>query len=377
MRTYRVGFIGFGFIGKVHAYGHLNLPLFYDPLPFRTRITHICTSRMATAEHGKAMVDARVATTDYREITENPDIDIVHICTPNNLHKAALLSAMRGQKHIYCDKPLVVNLAEAEEIQAALPAYTGIAQMTLQNRFFPATLRARQLLEEGFIGRPLQFRAAYLHAGSADPLAPLRWKLSAAAGGGVIADLATHVMDLIHHLLGDYDEISARTLIAYPERPAPDGSGRMLSVDAEDVVLLMARMNNGALGTIEATKIATGTEDELRIEIHGTRGAVRFNTMHPHQLEVFSDDAPATPLGGLRGWTAVDTGQRYPAPGGALPSPKNAIGWMRAHMACVYHFLQAVDTGVPADPGLRQGIYLQRLIESARTADATRGWVKV
>ena len=80
--------------------------------------------------------------TDYRAVTENPEIDIVHICTPNHLHREALLSAMRQQKHIYCDKPLVATLAEAEEIEAALPDYRGTAQMTFQNRFFPATLRA-------------------------------------------------------------------------------------------------------------------------------------------------------------------------------------------------------------------------------------------
>ncbi|HQK75560.1 MAG TPA: Gfo/Idh/MocA family oxidoreductase, partial [Candidatus Hydrogenedentes bacterium] len=84
MKTYHVGILGFGFIGKVHAYGHLNIPLFYDPPPCATRITHICTSRSETAERGRAQVGADVATTDYREITENPGVDIVHICTPNH-----------------------------------------------------------------------------------------------------------------------------------------------------------------------------------------------------------------------------------------------------------------------------------------------------
>ena len=219
MKVYRAGIIGFGFIGKVHAYGHLNLPLFYDPLPFRTRITHVCTARPETAEKAREQVNAEVATTDFRAITENPDIDIVHICTPNNLHREELLSAIGQQKHIYCDKPLVVNLAEAREIEAALAGYTGTAQMTLQNRFFPATMRAKQLLDEGFIGQPLEFRAAYLHAGSADPSAPLKWKLSEEAGGGVIADLGSHILDLVHYLLGDYAALMASTKIAYPEAP--------------------------------------------------------------------------------------------------------------------------------------------------------------
>ena len=375
MKTYNVGIIGFGFIGKVHAYGHINLPLFYDPLPFSTRITHVCASRPETAEKGRAQVHADVATTDFRAITENRDIDIVHICTPNHRHREELLSAIGQQKHIYCDKPLVVNLAEAREIEAALAGYTGIAQMTLQNRFFPATLRAKQLIEEGFIGQPLEFRAAYLHAGSADPNAPMKWKLSEEAGGGVIADLATHILDLVYHLLGDYAALTATTKIAYPERPSADQPGVRVPVTAEDCVMLLARMANGAVGTIAASKIATGTEDELRLEIHGTRGALRFNTMRPHQLEAFDQQAADAPIGGMRGWTAIETGQRYPKPGGAFPSPKNAMGWMRSHMACLYHFLSAVHTGAPADPSLRQGIYLQQLIECVRTSAKSGVWV--
>ncbi|HUU92078.1 MAG TPA: Gfo/Idh/MocA family oxidoreductase, partial [Phycisphaerae bacterium] len=189
----RVGFIGFGFIGKVQAYAYRNLSLFYDPVPLEARITHVCTSRRETAEAGAALVGAEHAVTDYRRVTEESDVDIVHICTPNHLHKDALLSAMAHGKHIYCDKPLVATEAEADEIQAALPAYKATAQMGFQNRFFPATLRAGQLVQEGFLGEALEFRTAFLHGGSADPAAPLKWKLSAAAGGGVIADLASHV----------------------------------------------------------------------------------------------------------------------------------------------------------------------------------------
>ncbi|MBN2311606.1 MAG: Gfo/Idh/MocA family oxidoreductase [Candidatus Hydrogenedentes bacterium] len=377
MKTYNVGFVGFGFIGKVHAYGYLNLPLFYDPLPLKARISHVCTSRIETAEKGKEQVGAEVATTDFREITENPDIDIVHICTPNDCHKQELLSAMKHNKHIYCDKPLVATMDEAEAIRAALPDYKGTAQMTLQNRFFPATMRAKQLVDEGFLGQLLEFRACYLHSGSADPNAPLKWKLSGKAGGGVIADLASHAMDLIHYLLGDYDSLFASTEIAYPERPAVADPTTRVKVDAEDCVMMLARMKAGGLGHIEATKLATGTEDELRFELHGSKGALRFNTMNPHHLEAFDAGAAKGPIGGSQGWTQIATGQRYPAPAAGFPSPKNSIGWMRSHMACLANFLQAVADGAPGNPGLEQGIALQHLIDCARRSAETRQWVDV
>lgn len=350
--TYNVGFVGFGFIGKVHAYGYLNLPFYYDPVPLKARITHVCASRPETAEAGRLLVGATRAVTDYRMVTEDPEVDIVHICTPNDQHAAALLSAMRGQKHIYCDKPLVSTIEEARRIQAALPAYRGTAQMTLQNRYFPATIRAKEIVEAGELGRVLEFRAAYLHSGSANPGAPFTWKMRA----GVIADLGPHVLDLVHHLLGDYAAVQAVTHTAYPERGA-----------SEDCFLALARLRSGAVGTVEATKIATGTEDELRVEVHGTKGALRFNGMDPHHLEVYT--------GG--GWTRLDTGQRYTAPASGFPGPKFAIGWLRGHAACLAAFLGSVAAGARGNPGLEHGVYLQGLLDSVSASAAEGRWIEV
>jgi len=377
METMNVGFIGFGFIGKVHAYGYINLPMHYQPLPFRPVLSHVCTSRLETAQAGAKTIGAPHAVSDYREITENPDIGIVHICTPNHLHKDALLSAMANGKHIYCDKPLTATLAEAEEIGNALPSYRGTAQMTLQNRFFPATMRAKQLIDAGFLGKVLEYRCCYLHAGNADPRAPLKWKLSAEAGGGVIPDLASHVLDLMHFLLGDFVRLSAATSIAYSERPSPTQPDLMLPVQAEDCVMILARMANGALGHIEATKIATGSEDEVRFEIHGSKGALRFNGMDPHHLEIWNQDSSASPLGGTRGWTRVECGQRYPAPATGFPTPKAATGWMRSHMACLANFLFDVAEGNPGNPGLSQGVVIQKLMACCQRSAKSESWVEV
>jgi len=377
LKTYHVGILGFGMIGKVHAYGYLNLPLFYEPPPLAAKITHIVTSRQETAEKAARMVGAETAATDYREVTENPAVDIVHVCTPNHLHKDALLSALWHQKHIYCDKPLTATMTEAQEIQAALPYYRGTAQMTFQNRFFPAIMRAKQLVEEGRLGEVLEFRAAYLHGGSADPRAPLKWKLSAAAGGGVIADLASHVFDLIDHLIGPFGSIMASTKIAWPQRPVAGDSSQMATVDTEDCVMLLARMKSSALGTIEATKLASGAEDELRVEIHGTRGALRFNLMDPHHLDFHDATAPDRPQGGLRGWNRIDAGQRYPAPASNFPTPKAATGWLRGHQACLANFLQAVAEGRPAEPGLEQGIRVQQIMECVRRSAAEGRWIDI
>jgi predicted dehydrogenase len=337
----------------------------------------VCTSRRETADKARRQLGFARATTDFREVTEDPAVDIVHICTPNKFHRDALLSAMERQKHIYCDKPLTATLAEAEDIRRALAAYRGVHQMTLQNRFFPATLRAQELADEGCLGRVLCFRAAYLHAGSVDPNAPLKWKLSKElGGGGVILDLGTHVLDLVRRLCGEFAEVFCVNRIAYPERPSAEDPKRRVPVEAEDLAMLLVRTRDGAVGTVEASKIASGAQDELRFEIHGTHGAMRFNLMQPNHLEVYSLAEADAPHGGHQGWKAIDAVQRYAKPAG-WPTPKASIGWMRAHVHCLYSFLKAVASGVKAEPGLETGIRLQEIADAAYRSDATRQWVKV
>jgi len=217
MQTFGVGIIGFGFMGRTHAYGHVNLPLFYDPAPCRTRLVGVATSRRETAEAAKEALGFEVATTDWRALIDRPDIQIIHVCTPNKYHKEQVLAALAGGKHVYCAR--VTH------------------QMVLHNRFFPATMRAKAMVEAGFLGDVLSLRAAYLHSGSVDPNAPLKWKLDAdLAGGGVLLDLGSHVLDLVQHLVGPVSVLDCRTQIAYPERPVLDDPTRLARVTAEDAV---------------------------------------------------------------------------------------------------------------------------------------------
>ena len=148
------------------------------------------------------------------------------------------------------------------------------------------------------------------------------------------------MLDLVDWLIGPFGSVMAATQIAYPERPSPDDPSRKARRSTPKTAwCVLARMRSGALGTIEATKLATGTEDELRLEIHGSRGALRFNGMDPHHLEFHDATAPDRPLGGLRGWNRIDAGQRYPPPATGFPQPKAAIGWLRSHVACLANFL--------------------------------------
>ncbi len=364
MEKIRVGLIGFGFIGKVHSYGYREMPLFYDPLPWRSEITKVCTAHEATAQHACEQLGGSVVpVTDYREITEDPEIDVVDISSPNGAHCEALLSAMAHGKHIFCEKPLTRSMEEAHQVGDVLKDYHGISQLTLIYRFFPCVLRAKQLIDAGRVGDILEFHASFLHSGSVDPSAPFSFKLA----DGVVADLGSHILDLLQYLAGSIVSIQARTRIAFTQRPVARGSQEMAQVTGEDGMYCLATLANGALGTITASKIATGTEDALTLEIRGTRGAIRLEPMNLQQLFFYDQLAPAAPIGGLRGWTAIDCGQRYDKPAG-FPTPKSVLGWLRGHVHCLYHFLQGVYEERPVHPDIADGIRLQRLMEAVKSS---------
>lgn len=359
--AFGVGIIGFGFMGRTHAYGHVTIPLYYDPPACRTRLVGVATSRPETAEAARMALGFEVATDEWRRLIERDDIHIIHVCTPNKFHREQVLAALAAGKHVYCDKPLCMNREEADEIAAALPAARGVHQMALHNRFFPATMKAKELVEGGVLGDVLGLRASYLHSGSVDPAAPLKWKLDASlAGGGALFDVGSHVVDLVQHLVGAVGVASCVTHRAYPERPVPGGGGQTASAAAEDSVILLVRTGNGAPGVIEASKIATGAMDELNFEISGTKGALRFNLMQPNYLWVYDQTLPAPE----RGWRALETVQAYAKPA-VFPSPKAGVGWLRAHVACLHSFLSAVAEGRPASPGLEVGVQLQHLMADA------------
>jgi predicted dehydrogenase len=368
-KTLRVGMLGFGAMGKTHAFGYRTMPLYYQDLPVRIKLRGVCTARSDVSGLALEQLGFEYATHRPEDILEDPNIDIVHICTPNCFHKEAVLQALRNRKHVYCDKPIAANAGDAMEMALAARDVPVTAQMCMNYRFLPATLRAKELAEEGFLGDITCFWAAYRHSGSVDPDRPMGWKQDARMGGGVVRDLGSHALDLLYHLMGEFASVRADTRVLYPRRP--DGCGGVVPVMSEDHAVMTVRMKNGALGTVEATKIATGANDELSFAIYGTLGAMEFHLMEPNWLYVFDNRTPESPLGGRRGFTRVECVQRYPAPGGNFPSGKAPIGWERGHVHCLYTFIDRVCRGLPGYPSLMDGAYIQRVMDSVLESAAT------
>ena len=368
-----VGMLGYGFMGKVHTECYRAMPMYYDPPPVHVELVGVATRHTETAEKAREQAGYRYATTDWREIIADPDVHLVNICTPNADHLEQVLAAIDAGKHVYCEKPLATTPDEARQMATAANR-AGIVHQVVQNyRFVPAMLRAKQLCDEGFIGRPYSFRAAYLHAGSSDPLRPLGWKMQ---DGGTLHDLGAHVIDLVRHLLGEFREVFATRRIFVPERPASKGSNEMVTVTGDDAAWMIARMENGAVGTLETSKIATGVEDELRIEIHGELGALRFNLMDANWLDVYDMRRADGPFGGDRGFQRIAACSRGEG-GEPLPPARGTAGWMQFHQRSLHSFLANVAAGTPGKPDFLDGWAAHEVLAAAESSDETGIWTTV
>ncbi len=379
MRTLGIGMVGYGFIGKVHTLSYLNLPYYYNPMPARLKMVGVASVPIKDAQEGVEQAGFEFATDNWKDLIKREDIDIIEVCTPNCLHKEIILESLKAGKHVNCEKPLAMNLAEAKEILEAAKAHPElVCQMTFEYRYQPAMMRAKKLIEEGLLGRIYSARIVYLHSGNSDPNRPLYWKIQKKfCGGGSLYDLASHVIDLTRFLIGDFKKVFSRLEIFTKKRPLPGKPDEFGEVDVDDLALIMFESENGCIGTIEGSKVATGANDEYRIEIHGEKGAIKFNSMQPNFLEVFDNRDASEPIGGRRGFTAIETVQRYPKPATQFPGPKFSIGWMRYHAGNAFDFVKNVAEGNKPVNDMYSGYKVQEVLEASEISNKEGRWVEL
>ena len=376
MKKMGIGIIGCGFMGKTHSFGAKTIPLYYDNLPFLPCLVGVCDSNLEAARVMKENNGFELATSSLDELLSRKDIDIVTISTPNIFHKDNILAALAAGKHVYVDKPLAASYTEAIEVTTAWKKSGAIAQVAHQFRFYPAVIRAKQLINEGRIGNIMSFHGAYLHSGSIAKDKPIGWKQDKAmGGGGVLFDLGSHILDLLRSLLGDFSEIFASTRILYSERP--NAKGEMVKISADDSAWILCKLPGGAQGMVEASKIYTGTNDDFRFEIYGDKGAMRFDSNFPNWLDFFDNEKPEKPMGGERGYTKIETMASFEKPGGAFPPSKFPLGWLRSHVHCFYSFLNCVYSGSPASPTFEDGSYILKILEASYESAEKRTWVSL
>ena len=371
-KTYRIGLLGFGAMGQTHAYAIHNLPYFYRDLAFGAKIVGVVTRSVEKSERVCAQYgfDRAYATED--ELIADPDIDIVDICTPNYLHYETLKKAIAAGKAIYCEKPLCISFAQAQEIAALAEEHGIVGHIVFNNRYLAPMQRARQLIADGRLGRILNFRAEYLHNSALNIQKNAGWKQDkTVCGGGVLFDLGSHIIDLVYSLCGEFQSVSGLAQIAYPNRIGMNGEA--WQTNADEAFYMTAVLKNGACGTLTASKLTLGVNDDLNIEVVGEKGALHFSLMEPNWLYFYDGTAEDAPIGGMRGYTRIECVGRYPAPGGVFPSPKASRGWLEGHVESMLAFLTRVDQGKSGHPNFRDAAHVQAVMEAAYSSAAENG----
>lgn len=363
-----IGLIGFGSMGKTHSWCVNNLKYFYKPAPSEAKIMAVCTSNIESAKSAADFLGITRYTTDENELINDPSIDVIDICTPNVYHYATLKKAIASKKHVYCEKPLCVTYEQAKEISELSESAGITSQIVFNNRFLPAVMRAKEIIESGKLGRILSFRCEYLHSSATDPLKNAGWKQNKdICGAGTLFDLGSHAVDLMYYLCGRIIDVRSKGQIAFPQRIGADGT--LWNTNADEAFYMICTTEDGAVGTIEASKIAIGSNDDLNFFIHGEKGALRFSLMEPNWLHYYDATVPNGALGGSRGFVKIECCGRYELPGGVFPSFKAPIGWLRGHLHSMYSFLTAIENGTPTQPSFKDGAEVQRVLQMALDND--------
>ncbi|HZG85842.1 Gfo/Idh/MocA family oxidoreductase [Paenibacillus sp.] len=383
MSGVRVGMIGYKFMGKAHSHAYRDLPMFF-PDTLKPVMTAVCGRDEAGVRAAAEQFGWSGYTTDWRELVKRDDIDLVDINAPSDAHKEIALAAAAAGKHLFCEKPLALTLADSREmLQAAEQA--GVKHMVGFNyRFAPAVQLAKKLVEEGRLGRIFHFRAWFLQDWIIDPDFPLVWRLQKeVAGSGSHGDLGAHLIDLAHFLVGDMTEVVGMNETFIKERPLPSsmtGLSAKGSKDApkgavtvDDATLFLARFANGALGSFEATRFAAGHRCTNSFEINGSKGSVKFDFERMNELQVyFTDDADD--VQGFRRVLATDPSHAYAQ---AWWPPGHTIGYEHTFIHEVHELMEALREDRQPVPNFHDGVKCQAVLEAVDRSIEERRWVSV
>jgi predicted dehydrogenase len=312
--------------------------------------------------------------TDWERLVEDPAVDLLDNGGPNHLHAAPSIAAAEAGKHVICEKPMARDAAEAKRMLAAARR-SGVKHMVGFNyRFVPAVRLAYDLIQGGRLGEIRHFRAVYLQDWLLDPAAPHSWRLERrSAGSGALGDLGAHVIDLARFLVGEPRSISASSRTFVGERPLAEGRGRR-PVDVDDAFAAVVEFEGGCLGTVEASRLATGRKNHLQFEINGSAGSLSFDLERLNELRVYW--AAAAP--GATGWTEVlVTEPDHPFISNWWP-PGHVLGWEHTFVHEMAHFLDAVANDRPVAPlgatfedGYRNAVVCDAILQSAEEGRRT------
>jgi predicted dehydrogenase len=366
----KVGLIGLGFIGKVHANAYNAIPFRYKKPVTHAEVKAVLRTKTDTDEDFLRALGSPFVTSDSDAFFDQ-ELDLVDICTPNVLHLEQAKASLEHNLHLYIEKPLGWNLKHAQEIAEAANSSGVLTHTAFMRRYYPAVRQARAIIASGVLGEIYSFRVHYYHKSYMDPNRPTSWRLQhAMAGGGALTDLGVHIIDMTRYLLGEAEWVQCRTKTFIKKRPKIVSSSEMVPVDVDDWGICTVGLENGAYGTIEATRMSGGVGDSTRMEIFARNGSVVIDLKDPLHCEYYDQSTKKHSSGNLD----------FPAPRGEReistlwPNTKVPLDpFDSAHTALIYDFLQCIQEGRQSMLNFNDAVKTQEILEAAYKSAGQNG----
>jgi predicted dehydrogenase len=371
----KIGLIGAGFIGRCHVFGYTAQPVvFPDAAAFPTlELLAEATPELAAAAARR--LGFRRHTADWQSLVRDPEVDVVDISVPSNLHRAIALAAIAAGKAVYCEKPVGLDGAEASEIaeaaaKARIKSLVGFTY--LRN---PLIAFARRLIAEGAIGRVRHFRGAHNEDYLADPAHPFIWRCDPKIAGkaGALGDLGCHIISIAEALCGDIRAVAATTRTLIPQRPVRAGAAEMRAVGNDDQVQFLAEFADGVTGHLEASRIATGSKMDITFEVTGSEGALHFDGERLGEIRLYGRGAASD----RQGFQTIHAGPAHPPYGNFLPGAAHGLSFNDLKVIEVQALMQLVGAGVPTGPDLAGAAHIGRVLDAVLVSAAERRWVEI
>ena len=368
-----VAMIGYQFMGRAHSNAWRQVNRFFDP-PFEPVMKVVCGRNEAEVKKAADHLGWQEHATNWEDVVARKDIDIVDVCTPGDSHMAISIAAADNKKTVFCEKPLANNLPDAQKMLDAVKR-NGVVHMICHNyRRAPAVQLARQMIQDGRLGKIFHYRGTYLQDWIVDPDFPRVWRLEKAkAGSGTLGDLSSHSIDLARMLVGEISDVAGYLHTFIKDRPLPDGKGRG-AVDVDDAALSMVKFENGAIGTIESTRFALGRKNYNRFEINGSKGSLVFNLERMNELDVYLTEDDRR-VHGFHNVMVTD-GAVHPYFKQWWPDG-HIIGYEHTFIHTVHDLLEAIAKNKVPTPNFEDGVRNQKVLDAHEKSAASGKWERV
>lgn len=378
MKEIRVGLIGHKFMGRAHTHAYTDLPIFFDTdIEIVKKV--ICSNEESVIDIAKRW-NWQKHSLDWREVVQDPEVDLVDIAAPSAIHAQISIAAAEAGKHVFCEKPLALNLEDAKAMVNAVEKADVVNMIGFNYRRVPAIALAKKLIADGEIGEIYHFRGIYQQGWLVDPNFPLAWRLrKEKAGYGSLGDLGAHVIDLARYLVGEIEEVLCTERTFIKERPKPIVENGLVAiagkergkVDVDDAAAFLAHFKNmETIGYLEMTRYGTGHRNQNRIEINGSKGAIIFDMEKMNELEFYRVDDPSH----IQGYRRIQVGEGvHPYMANWFPAG-HIIGYGDTFVNQAYDLITAIKEGKKITPDFNDGLICQQVLEAADKSSKSKKW---